>query len=361
MSFLNKKIISFDPKIFGLDLSDLSIKVMQLEKEGDAEKIRSYFSLDIPDGNIEDGKIVNKDAVAVFIKEAVKKASPEKINTKKVICSIPESKAFLRIINIPKMEEEEAKEAIKWEMEANIPLSIDQVYFDWQFLESDGKNKQNVLTVAVSKEVIDDLVEVLEKAELEIYGLEIESIASARSLIAEKNKSKNDGASLIVDLGAQRTSFIMVADGAPYFTSSIPFSANSINDAIAKGLNLSTEEAEEVKVNQGIEHENSDSSVFNSVKYLLENLVNEIKSTLDFYSEMTKETTEVKKIILCGGGANLRGLIPYLTKRLEKEVELGDPWINLNLKNNLPIINRENSVRYTTVAGLALRGINYEN
>lgn len=364
MSFLNKKIINFDPKIFGLDLSDLSVKVMQLEKEGSVEKIRSYFSLDIPDGNIEDGKIVNKGAVAGFIKEAIKKASPEKINTKKVICSIPESKAFLRIINIPKMKEEEAREAIKWEMEANIPLPIDQVYFDWQFLESDEKNKQNVLTVAVSREVIDDLVEVLEKAGLEIYGLEIESVATARSLISEQCKNEKvcqKTASLIVDLGAQRTSFIVVAGGAPYFTSSIPFSANSINDAIAKGLNLSTQEAEEVKVNQGIENKNSDNSVFNSVKYLLENLVNEIKSTLDFYSEMTKESTEVKKIILCGGGANLRGLIPYLTKRLEKEVEMGDPWINLNLGNKLPIINQENSVRYTTVAGLALRGINYEN
>lgn len=363
MSFLNKKILSFEPKIFGLDLSDFSIKIMQLEKDGNAEKIRSYYSIDIPGGNIEDGKIINKDAVASFIKEAIKKAGPKKINTQKVICSIPESKAFLRVIAIPRMEDPEIEEAIKWEMEANIPLPIDQVYFDWQILNcSTEKNKQEILTVAVSKEIIDDTVEVLEKAGLETYGLEIESVATARSLTHEQadNDACQLSASLIVDLGSQRTSFIMVAKGTPNFTSSITFSAESITDAISKGLKLNKKEAEEAKVNQGIENSNSDNPIFSAVKYLLENLINEVKGTLDFYEEITTENAKIERIILCGGGANLRGLIPYLTKKLGKEVNMGDPWINLKLGNNLPIINKKDSVRYATVVGLALRGLYYD-
>ena len=363
MSFLNKKIISFEPKIFGLDLSDLSIKVMQLETDGSLEKIKSYNFIDIPSGNIEDGKIINKEAVASFIKEVIKKAGPKKINTRKVICSIPESKAFLRIITLPEMEEHEIAEAIKWEMEANIPLPIEQVYFDWQALNcSTEKNRQEILTVAVSKEIIDDTVDVLEKAGLEVYGLEIESVATSRSLTSEqKNEDACQlGASLIVDMGSQRTSFIVVSKGTPYFTSSISFSSESINDAICKGLNLNKKEAEEAKVNHGIENSNSDSPIFNSVKYLLENLVNEIKGTLDFYEETAKERAKTERIILCGGGGNLRGLIPYLAKKLNKEVELGNPWINLQLGNNLPIISKKDSVRYATVVGLAMRGLHYD-
>lgn len=135
MGFFNKKIISFEDKFFALDLSDLSIKIIQLEKDGKIDKIRSYSYLDIPEGNMDDGKIINKEVIADAVRAAIKKAIPKKINTKKVICSLPESKAFLRIISIPKVREDEAHEAIKWEMEANIPLSVDQVYFDWQFLE----------------------------------------------------------------------------------------------------------------------------------------------------------------------------------------------------------------------------------
>lgn len=360
MSFLYKKIISFEPRVFGVDLSDLSIKVMQLDREGGEEKIRGFSSLDIPEGNIEDGKIINKAKVAEYLRQVISKAGPNKINTKNVICSIPESKAFLRIISIPKMDEKEAGEAIKWEMEANIPLPIDQVYFDWQFLETDEKNKQSVLTAAVSREIVDDLVEVLELAGLTVYGLEIESIASARSLIS-KTETSAKGTSLIVDLGSQRTSFIMVVAGVPYFTSSIPFSSESINDAIMKSLSITAQEAEKFKVEHGIENLNSVNPIYNSIKSLLEGLVKEINSTLDFYGGISKENSGIDGIILCGGGANLRGLIPFLTRRLGKEVILGDPWVNLALGKNLPIINKDNSVRYATVVGLAIRGLEYEN
>lgn len=358
MSFLTKKIISFEPEIFGVDLSDLSVKIIQLEKEGDIDKIRSFAVAEIPTGNIEDGKIINKDKVAAIIKETIRNAEPRKIKTNKVICSLPESKAFLRVIAIPNMEEEEVGEAIKWEMEANIPLPIEQVYFDWQFLgQDDGKKKQDILTVAVSKNIIDDLMEVLGKAGLEVYGLEVESVASARSLISRNNGGEK-GVALIVDLGAQRTSFIMVEKGLPNFTSSIPFSAESINDAIAKGFNLSELEAEKIKIAQGI-GANNDNPIFGMVKSLLENLVQEIQKTIDFYAEMNPENSEVKKIILCGGGSNLKGLAVYLAKRLNRDIEMGDPWVNLKLGNNLPIIDKENAARYSTVIGLALRGLDY--
>ena len=101
MNLLKKKIASFETKIFGLDLSDLSVKVFQLERENNFDKMRAFYSIDIPSGNIDDGLIINQEKVAEILKEAIKKAGPQKINTNKVICSLPESKVFLRIINNP--------------------------------------------------------------------------------------------------------------------------------------------------------------------------------------------------------------------------------------------------------------------
>lgn len=359
MGFLNKNIFSLEPSIFGLDLSDLSVKVLQLEKEGNMIKLVSYSSESIEAGSIEDGKIINKDKVVLAIKKALAKAGPKKIKTNKVVCSLPESKAFLRIITIPLMEEKEAREAIKWEMEANIPLPIDQVYFDWQFLD-EAKGKQSVLTVAVSKEVVDVLMGVLEKAGLDVYGLELESIASARSLIRETEKKENS-AQLIVDLGAQRTSLIVVVNGIVYFTSSIPFSSESLTESISKKMNLNKKEAEETKINHGIEYLDSENPIFSAAESLVENLVVEIERTLDFYVESSKTQSDIEKIILCGGGANLKGIVPYLTKRLNREIAIGDPWINVNFGKNLPAINKESSAHYSTAIGLAMGSLNYES
>ncbi|MDQ1284556.1 MAG: hypothetical protein QG620_904, partial [Patescibacteria group bacterium] len=288
-----------------MDLSDLSVKVFQMEKRGKIDKIRSFCSLDIPEGCIEDGRIVDKETVSEVIRNAVKKAGPEKINTRKVICSIPESKAFLRIINVPKIEEAEAGEAIKWEIEANIPLSVDQVYFDWQFLgEIDGG--RSVLAVAVSREIIDDTVSVLGAAGLEVYGMEVESVASARSLIVQGSASGESF--LIVDLGAKKTSFIITEGNIPSFTSSVPFSSQGITDVISKKLGVDKMEAEKIKANQGIEHSFENSSIFDSVRPLLENLSCEIEKTADFYKNISKETKDIQKIIMCGGGSNLKGM-----------------------------------------------------
>ncbi len=357
MSFLNKNIINLEPIFFGMDINDAYVKVFQLEKDDKKDKIRSFACAVIKKGSIENGKIIKKEEVVFSIKEALKKAGPKKINTKKVICSLPESKVFLRLINIPKMDEGEAYEAVKWEMEANIPLAIDCVYFDWQFIDSEVKNKQKVLTVAVHKEIVDTLLEVLEEAGLEPYVFEVESVATARSLIPEDDQSES--LDLIVDLGKTRTSFIIVEDGVPCFTSSIPFSSEVISDAISKGLNINEAQTEKIKNDYGLENPLKNNPIPSSVKSVLENLAKELENTADFYSNSLQKAKSVDRIILSGTGANLKGIIPYLTKRLRRDVEMGDPWINLRLGNDLPIINREDSIKFSTAIGLALRGFYY--
>ncbi len=352
MAFWNKKIINLDDRYLGLDLSDFSAKVFQLEKNGDSDRIRSYNSGDIKAGYIEDGRIVNQEKVAEIIRDIIKEAGPKKINTKKVICSIPESKVFLRIISIPKVSLEEASEAIKWEIEPNIPLPVDQVYYDWQFLnEEDGK--QNILTVAVVKDIADNLIKTMEQAGLSVYGLEMESVATVRSIVPQNSIAEKTY--LIVDLGGEKTSFIITEDSIPYFTSSIPFSASNITQAITDIFSVNLEEAEKIKINYGIERSFKNNSIFDSIRPLLENVSKEIEKTMDFYQNLSQSKNKIGKIIISGGGANLKGLVPYFTLRLGKETILGDPWINLNLGKRLPPISRENSIRYATVIGLAMR------
>jgi len=196
-------------------------------------------------------------------------------------------------------------------------------------------------------------MEVLEKSGLSVYGLELESVASARSLVF-KDTSQND-ITLIIDLGAEKTSFIITEGSVPYFTSSIPFSSEVLTDAIVKSLNISREEAEKIKIMQGIENSGEASSIFNSLKPMLENLSCEIEKTIDFYQGIRKDSREIGKIIIFGGGSNLKGIIPYLATRINKEVVVGDPWVNLSLGNNLPIISRDRSIRYVTAIGLALK------
>jgi len=357
MNFFNKKIFDIDPIIFGLDLSDLSVKMIQIESNGESDRVVGFSSVPIPLGAISDGAIIKQDVVVSAIKKAYSTAGPHKIKTKKVICSLPETKAFMRIISIPEMSIEEVREAVKWEMEANIPLPLDQVYYDWQILEESltgEKKKLNLIVVAIAKNAVDGTIEALKKAGLEPVGLELESIAEARSLLNQKD---NKSTVLIVDIGDRRTSFLIAKGGVPAFTSSVPISGQSLTDVISKGMNVSFEEAEKIKINQGIGSGYKNDALFKFVEPVLENLVGEVERSIDFYISGLKYSDNIDKVILCGGGANLKGLLPYLSKKMGRSIEIGDPWINFNFGKNLPLIEKNYSVQYSTVIGLALKGL----
>lgn len=356
MNFLNKKIFNISHGAFGLDLSDLSVKVVQMENNKGEKEVTSFSCVDIAKGSIIDGEILNQANVISAIKKAVASAGFKKIKSKKVICSLPETKAFLRIISLPEMKKEEIKEAIKWEIEANIPMSVDQVYYDWQIIEdsiSTEKGKMNVLVVAFSRKVIDQFLETLEKSGLEVVGMEIESIAQSRSLLLENDKKT----SMVVDLGDKRTSLLVIIGNIPCFTSSIPISGSQMTESIASMLGINFDEAEKTKLAYGIGSVSQQDLIFRAVKPILDGLATEIERTTDFYLSNLSYSSCVERIIICGGGSNMQGLIPYLSKKLNREVELGNPWINFLSPGKVPIIERGKSVQYSTAIGLALKGL----
>lgn len=361
MSFLNKKIFNDKSNVFGLDLSDLSIKIVNLKDDGASEYASSFVTVPLVGGAINDGEILQKDPVISAIKKAIALAGPEKLKTKKVICSLPETKAFLRIISVPEMEDAELQEAIKWEMEANIPLPLDQVYYDWQIIPDSlisEKNKMSLVVVAMAKTVVDETMDVLESAGLDPVGLEIESVAQARSLISEKDEKNTV---LIVDIGDRRTSFSIAKGGIPCFTSSIPLCGQSFTDVISKGMGIPFDQAEKMKIARGIGDDFKIDSLFKLTKPVLENFVQEIERSMDFFISGLKYSDSIDKIIICGGGGNMKGIIPYLSKKIGREIELGNPWTNVRIGNTLPKIEKNLSLQYSTAIGLALKGLNYED
>lgn len=357
MNFLTLK-----PESFGLDISDLSLKIIKLEKKRKSLSLASFNEAKIKPGIIEKGEIKNEDALAKIIREATSKAKGEKIKTKYVVVSLPEEKAFLQVIQMPLMKEEELKKAIYFEAENYIPLPIEEVYLDFQIVKPifNHLDHSDVLIAALPKKIIDPYVSCLKKAGLIPKILEIESQAIARALI------KNGVIPfplLLIDLGATRTSFIMFSGYSLRFTSSIPVSSQRFTEAISKDLKVDLIEAEKLKIKYGLERKKE--KIFEAIAPLLKDLVEQIKTCLVYYhthvhhEHLPLDGKEVEKIFLCGGGANLKGLTDFLSLELKIPVELGNPWVNILPEplKEVPDLSYEKSLGYTTTLGLALRGI----
>jgi len=343
----------------GLDLSDLSVKLIQIDKSVRGYAVRSYARADILNNGIRDGEIQNPEEVKNAIKRALEKSLPQKPNTRRVVCSIPETKAFLRIIEMPKMSKKEMDEAIKWEIEENIPLSIDKVYYDYQVLEKklgedDGRHK-NVLIVAVSRSIVDSFIEVVQDAGLEVMGMEVESVAQARCLLPDQQR--DDHSSLIVDIGDRRTSLLFSVGNAIAFTSSTSVSSQIITEAYASHFRVDTKKAEKMKIEQGIGSVITEDPFFRATEPVLKNLCGQIEHSINFIVDSLKYTKNIDDIILCGGGANTKGLSLYLSRKTGIPVQIGDPWTNIEFYKRVPPIPKKDAIQYSTAIGLALQSL----
>jgi len=370
------KFLTLKPEAFGLDISDLSLKIVKLKKRGKTFDLASFGEEKIRPGIIKEGEIKDEDELAEIIKEALPKVKGEKIKTKYVIASLPEEKAFLQVIPMPKMTEEDLKSAVIYEAENYIPLPIEEVYFDSQIVlpVHNHLDHFDVLIAALPKKTVNPYFSSLKKAGLEPWALEIESQAIARALIKDE---VSPSPVLLIDLGQTRTSFIIFSGYSLRFTSSIPVSAGSFTEIISKVLKISSVEAERLKIKYGLEEsikleikvEKSETrkkrgEIFEALIPALVDLTQQIKRYLEYYQthasheHLPPDGKGVSKILLCGGGANLKGLPELLSLELRIPTELGNPWINILAEgkkvSKLPF---EKSLSYTTAIGLALRGI----
>lgn len=357
MNLLTYNLFGLKPKAFGLEIENCSLKVFWLEKKRKNFRMVSCAHRIIPHGIVEAEQIVNPQKMADELKEILRTAQPRPIRTKNVIFSIPESKAFIRTIQIPKMSPQEAREAVKWETEANIPISMDKVYLDWQVIGS-KENTEEILVIAVPKTVVNSYYQAVELAGLAPLAVEIDIVATIRSLSDIESEKLPV---LIADIGAENTSLAICQNQIPYFSSSIPLSGRSFTEALQKEIGVSWEKAEDLKFKFGLGKMADEDTLYRIFNPLVENLALEIERSINFFSESINSCDKVEKIILSGGGALLHMLPDYLAERLKREVVMGNPAKHIDAAKIPFKISSRDLLSYSTAIGLALRGAEYED
>lgn len=358
------KFLNLQPEVFALDINDSSIKVVKLEKRRDAFFLVSYNELRILPGIVAGGVVTNPEALVKIIRAACETVEGKKIGTKYVMLSLPEEKSFSQIIQMPRMSEQELKKAVPFEAENYIPLPIDKVYLDFEVInahqEADAAHV-DILVNAIPKYIVDSYVACAKAAGLQVCALEIESQSIARALV-QKGQAQKPLA--LLDLGKDNTSFIIFSGSAPRFATSVPFSSKQLTIVIEESLKVTPKKAEELKVKNGLADKKGkeNKEAINAMTPLLIDFVEKIKKYISFYHSHSSHDyfpsdTDIEKIILCGGGANLKGLPEFLSKELGIPVALGDPFINIipcAKGQKCPIIYQK-ALSYTTAFGLALR------
>ena len=342
--------LTLKPEAFGLDISDLSLRIAKLKKRGKFFRLVSWGGTKIKPGIIEHGEIKDEDALIGIIEQTLARVKGEKIKTKYLIASLPEKKAFLQVIEMPKMKEDELKTSVPFEAENYVPMPIEKVYLDFQVIPSPDKlDRLNVLIAALPKKTVDPYISCFRKTGLIPMALEVESQSIVRAVV--KNEI-SPFPLLIIDFGRNTTNFIVFSGHSLRFTSSDSISSQELTEIISKTLKLSLSEAEKLKLKRGLK----DEKALKAMTPLLIDLMRQVKKCIDYHRSHNRE---IKKILLCGNGANLKGLSDFVSSELKITVELANPWINILPEplKEVPGLTLKESLGYTTALGLALRGV----
>jgi type IV pilus assembly protein PilM len=339
----------------GLDLGRHSFRAVELDRKKDNLILLNYGAYSNPKIDIESSSPRELDLYSEALKHFFREI---KFEGREVIVSLPESEVFTRVISVPQMSEKDLKSSVGFEVSQYLPISIDDVKYDVQIIDPDllknENNKMNVLLVAAKKTVLDKYVKLIKKADLIPIGLEPQTLAVQRAL---GDSRYNSNASIIVDIGTLSTQLIVTYRGYVRFTRVLSTGGYTLTKALMQGLDLEENQAEQYKKAYGLDEDQVEGKVYKVLKPVFDNILLEIKRSKIFYTTHNPDV-KITKVILSGGTALMPGILFYLASNLDAEVELANPWRDINLpkklENHKDLIMDHGPI-YVGAVGLALK------
>ena len=300
-----------DISFAGLYISDRSIHCIQFGKKNGRIFIEKFTEADIPADVINSG-VVNNKAELVGILQKMR----QDLSLGYVKVSVPEERAYLFTARIPIVDKKEVQSVVESKIEGNVPVPPSELIFDFDLIDHRSQGHLDAIVSALPRSFAEGYVEVLKEAGLELLSLEIESQAAARALIPAGSLDTE----LIIHFRQNKFSFYVIGARVVRFTSTI-----SVKSELSADHTYLLQEAKKLYIYWHTLKENAG-----------------------------RPEKKINKIILCGENFD-QELVPYLSLHMQTPVSLGNVWQNaFDLKDYLPEISFNDSLRYAPAVGLAL-------
>jgi type IV pilus assembly protein PilM len=343
------------PALIGADISSTSVKLVELAETGKGGyRLERYTIEPLPRDAVADGNIVNMDQVSDGLRRAWKRLGSRNRN---LALALPAAMVITKKIIVPAAQKEEELE-LTVEAEANqyIPFALDEVNLDFQILGTapNSTDEVEVLIAASRKEKVEDRVAAAESAGLKPMVMDVESYATqaAFELIAPTLLANGRDQNIaLVDIGAHATHLYVLRNNQFLFSRDQASGGNQLTHDIQRVFNLSPEEAEAAKRNQGLP-ENYDRDV---LQPFMETLALEVTRALQFFFTSTSYN-QVDQIILAGGCALLPGLDELIAKRAGVATAVANPFVGMATSDLIrPRQLAQDAPLLLIACGLALR------
>jgi type IV pilus assembly protein PilM len=215
-----------------------------------------------------------------------------------------------------------------------------------------------VSVTAFAKRVVTEYRNVFADAGIELRSLEVESSALVRAALRGADL---ESTVMVIDVGRKTTRIAIAEQGVVAFTATVDIGGENLSSAIMKNFNVSEQEAEQIKNERGFLMNKENKDLVESLMSTVSVVKDEVARHLSYWNTPHADEPPrraVKKIVVCGGNANLRGFPEYIEGATGVPVTIANAWANAcSLDEYIPAMPFSASLEYATAIGLALRGL----
>lgn len=316
------------PRVIGLDIGSFAVRAAELNVGSGLPTLLRFGQVALPPGAVRDAEVVETDAVSAAIRRLWREGG---FRANHVIAGVGTQRVIVREADMPQMTESELATALQFEAQELIPIPVEEAILDFQItlplISAEGEPRMRVLLAAAQRTMVQTLLAALEGGGLTADGVDPIPFALVRALAPlAPDVALGDGAAdAIVCIGGGITHVVVHEAGVPRFHRPLLVGGDDITEAIARSLNVDLDTAESLKRGGGAPvPEETQAAAARMVSDGLGNLVEEIRSSVEFYQALP-DALLVRRLLLTGGGSRTAGLVPRLQQQVTVPVEVAHP------------------------------------
>lgn len=321
-----------------LDLGGSGIRAVQFTVGKGAPVVEKVGRIALPDGAIVDGEVKDPEVVGDTLKQLW---SQEKFSSKQVVFGVANAQVQVRIKTLDWDIDDDFRKSLKYQpgVAEEMSFDVDKANLDYHTLyeyttptpEGEERRMKAILLVAAEQEMVDAFVRAIQHAGLHPVACDLTPFALIRSVKpAETDTPAGESVEVIIDMGLDVTNVILHQNGQPRLVRIVARTAGRhLTKRLAEHFTWSEVDAERAKIDLGLTGGTSADGVQHPAQQVINHVasafITEIRTTIDYFLSSTPQVSEVSRVVLTGGGSNIKGFKERLASELRVQVEFASP------------------------------------
>lgn len=343
--------------IIGIDIGLSAIKMAEVSKQSDGTyKLNHYSSVALPEGTIIEDEIQKEDEILKALQQGIKDLG----SSNKFACiGLSGPNTLIKRLQLAGGTNEEIEDQVTWEAEQYLPFPIDEGNISFSVIGENQGGGVDVIIGAAKKSNVQTFKEIIERANLKVKIVDLTAAATlnvVEAVMGDEVQSRGK-TWILMDLGAQKTHFMIYKNGVLVFFKEIAIGGLTITEEIQRQMGVNYNEAESLKI-YGDGNGNIPEEIVEIINQVLDTFFAELKKTIDFWVSSTSEE-QFDGCILTGGGALIPGFTDALQELIETEVKILNPFSGMSFNKNNISEEEIDDIAYKGVCaiGLAMRSL----